>query len=291
MFLRKYKNSNYTVYKIFGLKISFKRKKHINKELISEIKSLRRIIEYAIDITKIPPAKGKIREVQEACTQLLVKVKNICKKHKISFWLDSGTLLGAVRHRGFVPWDDDIDICMLRDDYDKVLPILKKEFSNSDFYIRERAISVNYFQIRIINKYNQRIGLDIFPVDKYYKSNLSTMEMAEVTLKIKEATSYFNKLYKKNRMAPELIPQAKKDLLKIRDEMIMDNNPIISQNPALFFGIDFPSDAQETLIFNYDMIYPLCELEFEGEKYSCPHNYTRYLEMFYGDYMKFPNRF
>ncbi|KDE71244.1 hypothetical protein FUSO7_10000, partial [Fusobacterium necrophorum BFTR-2] len=73
-----------------------------------------------------------LREVQLIELEILIEVDRICKKYEIEYFLDFGTLLGAIRHEGFIPWDDDIDIGMTRDNYEKFMKIapskLKKEY-------------------------------------------------------------------------------------------------------------------------------------------------------------------
>ena len=60
-----------------------------------------------------------LRNAQLKMVEILEAIDNICQKHDIKYWLCYGTLLGAVRHKGFIPWDDDCDICMMREDYEK----------------------------------------------------------------------------------------------------------------------------------------------------------------------------
>ena len=80
-----------------------------------------------------------LRKAQLIMFNLLKELDKVCKKNNINYWLDSGTLLGAVRHKGFIPWDDDIDICMLEKDYKKFLKIAKKELSENVFLQTEET--------------------------------------------------------------------------------------------------------------------------------------------------------
>ena len=111
---------------------------------------------------------------------LLRKFISVCEKYDLKYFADSGTLLGAVRHKGFIPWDDDIDIVMPRDDYDKLIAVAKQEF-DSPYIFQCPQIDRNYHrnhaQIRNITttailkrefgmyKFNQGIFIDIFPLD------------------------------------------------------------------------------------------------------------------------------
>ena len=74
-----------------------------------------------------------LRKAQLIMLDMLIEFDAICKKHQLQYWLDSGTLLGAVRHQGFIPWDDDIDICMERNDYQKFIQICSQELSKEYF--------------------------------------------------------------------------------------------------------------------------------------------------------------
>lgn len=73
---------------------------------------------------------GKLNDIQQILLGFLLEVDRICKKHNIKYFLGGGSLLGAVRHKGFIPWDDDADVMMLRKDYDRFLSVLPSELPN-----------------------------------------------------------------------------------------------------------------------------------------------------------------
>ena len=87
--------------------------------------------------------KDTLRKVQLKQLEILLEVKRICNKHHIDYQLCGGTLLGAVRHGGFIPWDDDIDITMLRDDYERFLDVAPGEISDR-YHIESPESHPNY---------------------------------------------------------------------------------------------------------------------------------------------------
>lgn len=75
-----------------------------------------------------------IKDVQRLELEILLEFDRICKKHGMKYQLYAGTLIGAIRHEGFIPWDDDIDVCMLRSEYDKFLSWVEIELNNKYFF-------------------------------------------------------------------------------------------------------------------------------------------------------------
>ena len=121
-----------------------------------------------------------IKSLQNVCLEILKEVDRVCRKHNILYWLEGGTMLGAVRHRGFIPWDDDLDIAMFREDYDRFCEIAPQELQ-SGYFLQTRKTDSEYplffAKVRKNNTFideksfrrlhiNKGIFIDIFPVDK-----------------------------------------------------------------------------------------------------------------------------
>ena len=122
-----------------------------------------------------------LTRVHEANLKLLKEIDRICRKYRIQYMLDSGTLLGAVRHKGFIPWDDDIDICMLRDDYEKLIKLVKDSrtlegrpdlqfcLPLDDNYVYPFMKIVNrntiVYEKDLQHRFLLGVWLDIFPMD------------------------------------------------------------------------------------------------------------------------------
>lgn len=123
--------------------------------------------------------RSKMKKVWAIELGLLDELVRVCKKYKITYYADSGTLIGAIRHKGFIPWDDDIDIAMMRNDYNKLLAVAEKEFKYP-FFLQNTYTDKEYLrghsQLRnsettgctiadADKPFNRGIFIDIFPMD------------------------------------------------------------------------------------------------------------------------------
>lgn len=143
---------------------------------------------------KYNPEGSLLRRHQLCMLEMLKYIDSVCKKNDIKYWLSSGTLLGAVRHKGFIPWDDDCDIEMLRSDYKKLLCCLKKEnYANGKYVLQTNENDVFYVmpyaKLRKVDTlvyergeedllYKYRgVFIDIFPLEKscFFVSRITAM--------------------------------------------------------------------------------------------------------------------
>jgi len=160
-------NETHNILFLFGIKIKFSKYKYL------KLKKENPFYQYKKNntpINEIPPATGQIRQIQLANLELLKIFDNICKKANLEYWLNYGTLLGAVRHKGYVPWDDDIDVGMMQSDYDKLIEALEKFSPSSDFYLEESFDKVHDKGfLKLKYKKCKHLFVDIFPYKKTEK--------------------------------------------------------------------------------------------------------------------------
>ena len=124
------------------------------------------LLNSATDITQCRPATGALRELQLAGAELVRLFDLLCRRESLTYWLDWGTLLGAVRHKGCIPWDDDFDVCLPREDYLRAIPILTDYFAGKEgFYTQDpEKAKKGWFWISL---WEAGVHLDVFPVDSF----------------------------------------------------------------------------------------------------------------------------
>lgn len=237
-----------------------------------------------IDITKVPPAQGLLRDIQLANLALLKELAYVCEKNNFKYILDAGTLLGAVRHSRFIPWDDDIDILMFREDYEKIVSAFKNTTRNSDIYAeyhRDKDTNSQYF-IKIKHKKCPFLGVDIFPLDSYGK-HLSPKEQLITTNKICKILKHLKKEINPNISNKE----TKTILTKTMKEKILLSST--NENGDFVYGVDFAHKLKNWFL-DRDIVLPLRKVQFEDSKYTTVNKPKEFLKNIYGDYMKYPNK-
>lgn len=237
-----------------------------------------------IDITKVPPAQGLLRDIQLANLALLKELAYVCEKNNFKYILDAGTLLGAMRHSRFIPWDDDIDILMFREDYEKIVSAFKNTTRDSDIYAeyhRDKDTNSQYF-IKIKHKKCPFLGVDIFPLDSYGK-HLSLKEQLIATNKICKILKHLKK-----EINPNISNKGTKTILtKTMKEKILLSST--NENGDFVYGVDFAHKLKNWFL-DRDIVLPLRKIQFEDSKYTTVNKPKEFLKNIYGDYMKYPKK-
>jgi len=243
---------------------------------------------------------------------ILQRIIEICKEHGIDYFVDSGTALGAVRHKGFIPWDDDIDIGMKRPEYNRFLEAAQEKLGD-DYFLQTFQTdndSPFYFAkvrkngTKFVERYcrdldmNQGIYVDIFPYDHMAENRMlgllhsyavRTAKNLYISKCVKGSSTPQKgllgglKLCARGVLHMALRPAAKKSLFNIMDRTVQryndkDHTPVTNWSDK---------KGYRSFIDN-GMMYPLREIKFEHLNVKVINKVELWLEMAYGDYMTYP---
>ncbi len=246
-----------------------------------------------------------VRRVQLVALENLCEFDRICRKHEIPYILTWGTLLGAVRHKGFIPWDDDIDVAMLEEDWLRCSEIIEKELDKERFFLRtqktDKDTNLVFYQIkrngtmyvkggRDLFDTHRGIALDILPFhnspgnrtafflqDKicHFLKTMTWAHMGHTSVKKPFYKMYYGLLAKVSNKTSSRLYYKFADMAKKRSPWLSYLCEV--RNP-------YRKGVNQRKFFE-----DRCEMEFEGHLFSAPREWDEYLISCYGkDYMKLP---
>ena len=248
-------------------------------------------------------ADGNFRNVQLLALELLKFIDNVCKKYDLKYFLIYGSLLGAVRHGGFIPWDDDLDIMMMRKDYNKLIEVLPYEINKNDYLKKNIGLTLldnindNYFDNtnHILDKdyvdhflandseksrflqlgfLKPLAKLDIFPFDyikndfvDVYNKKYRSQKFLFRNDYFEEGFSYFVEINKRSKKVG----------------LTMDETDFIGEGLDATYWDDFGA-------IDANLFFPINSIEFEGVTVMSPNQPLELLKFWYGEsYMDIPS--
>jgi lipopolysaccharide cholinephosphotransferase len=247
----------------------------------------------------------ELRATQLIQLDMMLEVDRVCREYELRYSLAGGTLLGAVRHKGYIPWDDDADIVLLREDYNKFTQIFPKAADSSKYYFQDMdntdGYRWGYGKIRRKNSlwirhgqehmpFKQEIGIDIFPLDRLPSGKLKEplhnfhcfvirkLLWSEVG-RFTDESALVRAIY--SAMSRLSLTSVIKHYHSFADRHNAPQNRLLRV-------LMFPTPKGCAHEGRTDWYENYTELEFEGHCFSVMCGYREYLKLKYGDFMKLP---
>lgn len=248
-------------------------------------------------------------ELKKLELEIAKEVKRICDENKIDYFIIGGTLLGAVRHHGFIPWDDDMDFGMTYENYKKFIKLARKQMDER-FFVQTQETDINFFntfaKIRLchthmIEKVTENIDIcdgifiDIFPYLTIRESLLNS-KLYMNRLRVLGKLSLLKHNYNLNGITENVISRLFNNLLKLLpiskncvDSKLYQLLSMTKSGRGKTYYMECDGVFNGNFIFKKDYFDDLIELPFEDTTFKAPSKYDEYLVKAYGDYMKYPS--
>ena len=247
---------------------------------------------------------NKLRQLQLTQLELLKVFDRICRKHDIKYSLYAGSLLGAVRHKGFIPWDDDLDVCMSRGEYDRFISVWAQE-ETEGYVLQNKDLAPEFFQsfskIRKehtafvmyeseMGRFHTGIFLDIFPIDRIpnggLQQKLFKWHCMVYQLMVKGFAPPLSGAAVRlgSNVILALIPPSRREA--VRKAMLKKITRWNDRKDLETVGIETMGSLRKP--FAADMLDAFVDLPFEDGEFMCFAGWEDHLRRKFGDYMQLP---
>lgn len=244
--------------------------------------------------------KLTLDEIKAIELEILNYFDKFCSENKLKYYLDGGTLLGAVRHKGFIPWDDDIDVLMPRCDYEKIVKLsvkFDKHFILKSYKL-DRDYSYPYMKMvmagtSIVEKNISYPGygvfIDIFPMDCLPNDECKRRKFQS---KIWALTNMANYAVEEKIERHGLASNIKKKISRLVGIQtilkLIDKEASKYESDEALYAYDVIASTKKDRLVQKNVFDETVKLLFEGKMYNAPNKYDEYLTELYGNYMQLP---
>ncbi|MBE6499191.1 MAG: LicD family protein [Methanobrevibacter thaueri] len=250
-----------------------------------------------------------LKHLQNTELMILKDFIEICEDNNLDYYIYGGSLIGAIRHKGFIPWDDDLDVIMFREDYDKFKKIFNESY-NDKYYLLCKETEEDYFYLfsklvlkgtifeeEWVNQVNFNLGINI---DIFVLDDLSDNKIKRY-IQLKKAFFYSKIIIMSKIKVPNLsfIPRTITNIIQLFLKLFNIKPADIQKRYSKFIMKYHNPDAKDVFdvsvtveeypqIFNKKGFKPIQKAQFEDIMVNIPNNYDEILTSIYGDYMKLP---
>lgn len=227
--------------------------------------------------------------------EMLKEIDAFCRNNKIRYSLAFGTLLGAIRHKGFIPWDDDVDIMMPLPDMLLFKKLFKSETMKYCDVDTEKHFEFGFSRIVNTKTYNKRsifnrtygINIDLYPIvpvpEKEKDRNVFFQNADKINIKRLNYIKWRNRFLHYTPL--RTLPGFDTSITKLRDYFFCSYQ---YGETNMYYIIAGPFALREKMTYPFDLFSEIIDVEFEGGKFMAISKYHSFLEMRYGDYMQLP---
>ena len=240
-----------------------------------------------------------VRELQCCELNILKAFIEVCEKNQLQYYLGGGTCLGAIRHKGFIPWDDDVDVALPREDYNRFLEIAQDELPDYYFlqtFITDEEYLGNFAKIRDSRttfieastknrRINHGVYIDIFPLDYYPEKNVMLFKLRERLYIARISSEYAPETVATASKATHVLQRITRLLMPDLKKAIRDRDKHIQSVKTGKYWTSFCGVYTKKEILAPECYGKGVDAEFEGINMKIPARYDEYLTYLYGDYM------
>ena len=247
------------------------------------------------DLSHFNPEGSLLRRQQHRMLEMLLVLDEICRRHNIRYWLAAGTLLGAIRHKGYIPWDDDLDIELLREDYDRLLKILPAELpdnlqlqtpeTDNGYFFTYAKLRDRHSRLLETNAYDrifqmQGIFIDIFPMER------EPQWLRWISCR---TLGFCYKVLKRTDLTDDEARQRVRRIYNINRRFVFPVLKAVSALNPFKRWIRYSYGIPYNDVRLQEWLFPLTTAEFEGHQLPVPHDCEAYLTSKFGNWRQLPD--